>query len=105
MGELYERGDDVVRVPRLKSLCNADVMSSPQIDVDDVALVAHTEARLGETNPEVPSDLLHTLVGQAYARLTPAKVHTYLPVLITRELQENLRGHKTGRTDVLSLPR
>ena len=79
-------------------------MSSPQTDVHDVDVIASAEVRLSESNPDIASEVIHTLVQQAYARMTPAKVHTYLPVLIVREVQGNLRSYDSTRADVLDLP-
>ena len=79
-------------------------MSSPPFGVDEPDVVASTEVRLTENNPDVAPDVIHTLVEQAYARLTPAKVSTFLPILIVREVQADLRIRKTARTDVLELP-
>jgi hypothetical protein len=65
---------------------------APQTAVGDEREMATTELDLGRSNPGVAPDVIHTLVRRAYARLTPAKVHTYLPILVVREVQADLRG-------------
>ena len=64
---------------------------TPLTDVGDEREMATTEIDLGLSNPGVAPDVIHTLVQRAYARLTPAKVHTYLPILVVREVQAGLR--------------
>jgi hypothetical protein len=66
--------------------------STPHADVGDEREMSATELDLGRSNPGVAPDVIHTLVQRAYARLTPAKVHTYLPILVVREVQAGLRA-------------
>jgi hypothetical protein len=74
-------------------------MTSMQLRVDeeDEREMATTEVELSSGNPDVDRDLIHTLVQTAYDRLTPAKVHTYLPILIVREVQAGLRTREAHR--------
>ena len=59
---------------------------------EDLRELAATELHLSDRNPAVAADVIHTLVQQSYDRLTPAKVHHYLPILISREVQAELRA-------------
>ena len=62
--------------------------------VDDGSAMADTERQLTQHNPAVPAEVIHTLVQKSYHRLTPAKVHHYLPILVSRDVQATLRrGH------------
>ena len=65
------------------------------IDDRDVQEMASTESALRLKNPDVSPDVIHGLVRGAYAGLMPAKVHTYLPILITREVQDGLNARVT----------
>jgi hypothetical protein len=66
-------------------------MVSSEDRVDDTRAMADTELRLARHNPAVAPDVIHTLVQKSYHRLTPAKVHHYLPILVSREVQATLR--------------
>ena len=59
--------------------------------------MASTELDLGQRNPGVASDVIHTLVQRAFTRLAPAKVHTYLPILVVREVQAGLRDRSAAQ--------
>jgi hypothetical protein len=67
-------------------------MVSPKSRVNDEAEreMASTEFQLSDRYPDVAIEEIHTLVQQAYSRLTPAKVHSYLPILVGREVRETL---------------
>jgi hypothetical protein len=52
--------------------------------------MASTEVELSDSFPDVALEVIHTLVQQAYSRMTPAKVHSYLPILVGREVRETL---------------
>ncbi|MDX6309301.1 MAG: hypothetical protein QOI06_2347 [Nocardioidaceae bacterium] len=45
------------------------------------------------TPPTLGTADIHSLVRASYDRLTPAKVCSYLPILVAREVNENLRLH------------
>ena len=66
------------------------VTSKGRID-DDGREMASTESDLARHNPTVAAEVIHRLVQESYSRLTPAKVYTYLPILITRDVQAELR--------------
>lgn len=72
-------------------------MVSSEDRVDDGREMASTELELSEHNPAVPPEEIHTLVQKSYRRLTPAKVHSYLPILVSREVQATLRRRHGGR--------
>jgi hypoxanthine-guanine phosphoribosyltransferase len=64
--------------------------------VDDGRAMADTERKLTQRNPAVSAEVIHTLVEKSYHRLTPAKVHHYLPILVSRDVQATLRRRHTG---------
>lgn len=72
-------------------VCKPGVMISSDDRIDDGPELATTESKLSDRNPAVPAEVIHTLVQESYDRLTPAKVHHYLPILISREVQAELR--------------
>ena len=39
----------------------------------------------------VSAEVIHTLVQKSYRRLTPAKVHRHLPILVVRDVRATLR--------------
>ena len=76
------------------SVCNRAYMEQPQpaIDGRDAKEMASTESALRQRNPRVSPELIHGLVQHVYANLMPAKVHTYLPILISRQVQSRLNA-------------
>ena len=64
---------------------------------DDAHALAATEVRLAHHNPAVSTEVIHTLVQKSYRRLTPAKVHRYLPILVSREVEATLRRRRGAR--------
>jgi hypothetical protein len=54
--------------------------------------MASTESELAHAYPDVTPDVIHALVQRAYTRLTPAKVHSYLPILVGRDVRARLRA-------------
>lgn len=66
-------------------------MVSSEGRIDGGRELAATELQLSRRNPAVAAEVIHTLVQESYDRLTPAKVHNYLPILISREVQAELR--------------
>ena len=66
-------------------------MISSEDRIDEGREMASTELQLSEHNPAVSPEVIHTLVQKSYRRLTPAKVHSYLPILVSREVQSTLR--------------
>jgi hypothetical protein len=53
------------------------------------------------TPPTLGTADIHSLVRASYDRLTPAKVCSYLPILVPREVNENLRLHYRVRRSSL----
>ena len=51
-----------------------------------------TESDLAYDFPEVAPDVIHSLVRRSYAAMTPAKVHSFLPLLVARDVRAQLRG-------------
>lgn len=68
--------------------------------MDDGREMAGTERELVEQNPAVPAEVIHTLVQKSYRRLTPAKVHSYLPILVTRDVKATLRRRRAAARPV-----
>ena len=66
-------------------------VSKAHLDEADREMAA-TEIGLGHDYPRVAPDVIHALVQQAYRELTPAKVHSYLPVLVSRDVRARLRA-------------
>ncbi len=66
-------------------------MVTSQDRTDDGREKSSTESELAVQFPGVSLDVIHCLVQESYDRLTPAKVHSYLPILISREVQTELR--------------
>ena len=64
-----------------------------RVDDEDQREMEITDLELSNGNPGVDRVVIHTLVQQAYDRLTPARVHNFLPILIGREVQAGLRAH------------
>ena len=68
-------------------------MTPGQVPVDDGDReMASTESELRHDHPGVAGEVIHTLVRQAYSELTPAKVHSFLPILVVRDVQARLRA-------------
>ncbi len=70
-------------------------MASQVLQAEAIAsdIITSSETELRRHNPDVDRDVIHSLVRASYDRLTPAKVRTYLPILVVREVNENLRTH------------
>ena len=54
--------------------------------------MAPTGCDLSDSHPYVAPEVIHALVQWAYSRMSPAKVHSYLPILVARRVSGN-----TGR--------
>jgi hypothetical protein len=67
-----------------------------QVDEQDAHEMASTESDLNDSHPNVAPDVIHSLVEQAYTRMTPAKVHNYLPILVGREVKDTLRAPRAA---------
>jgi hypothetical protein len=76
------------------------MISSEDRTMDDGREMAGTELELVEQNPAVPAEVIHTLVQRSYRRLTPAKVHSYLPILVTRDVKATLRRRRAAARPV-----
>jgi hypothetical protein len=58
--------------------------------------IAASEAELRRLEPEVEGAVIHSLVQDVYDELSPAKVQSYLPILIVREVREILRTRRAA---------
>jgi hypothetical protein len=67
-------------------------IQEPSIADVDQSEIAWSEAELHRLEPEVEGEVIHTLVQGVYDDLSPAKVTSYLPILIVREVREILRS-------------
>jgi len=72
------------------------MISSEHRIIDDKREMAATESRLAQQNPVVSAEVIHTLVQKSYRRLTPAKVHRYLPILVARDVRATLRRRQSA---------
>ena len=54
--------------------------------------IAISEAELRRLEPQVDGEVIQHLVQTAYEELMPAKVHSYVPILVVREVRDILRG-------------
>jgi len=48
--------------------------------------MAPTGCELSDSYPYVAPEVIHALVQWAYSRMSPAKVHSYLPILVARRV-------------------
>ena len=76
------------------------MISSEDRTIDDGREMSATELQLAHENPAVPAEVIHTLVQKSYRRLTPAKVHSYLPILVTRDVKATLRRRRAASRPV-----
>ena len=65
-----------------------------RIEDPDVSEVSRSEAELARLEPHVDSDVIHRLVEQTYEDLMPAKVRSFLPILIVHEVRDILHGRQ-----------
>jgi hypothetical protein len=75
-------------------MCDARGMDLEQDrrDTDRRGLTS-AESQLASQFPGVSDEVIHRLVHESYHRLVPARVHTYLPILVSREVKAQLRSH------------
>jgi len=59
--------------------------------------MAPTEFELSDRYPKVAPEVIHALVQRAYSRMSPAKVHRYLPILVAREVRATLDARPRHR--------
>jgi hypothetical protein len=78
--------------------CDAELMTATlqRVVENDGPEMASVESELTDGYPDVAPGVIHTLVQQAYERMTPAKVHMYLPILIGREVRYTLRADQAA---------
>jgi hypothetical protein len=76
------------------------MISSEDRMIDDGREMASTELQLAQQNPAVSAEVIHTLVQKSYRRLTPAKIHSYLPILVSREVKATLRRRRVAAQPV-----
>jgi hypothetical protein len=63
---------------------------------DLLRAMASVEATLGREFPSVAPDTIHGYVARSFDAMTPAKVTTFLPILVAREARTHLQTH-TGQ--------
>ena len=66
----------------------SQLLQSAEPDPD---VITAAESQLRQRYPDVEGDLVHASVTAVYDRLTPAKVRTFLPILIVRQVSDDLR--------------
>ena len=54
--------------------------------------IAMSEAELSRLEPQVDGEVIQQLVRKANDDLMPAKVHSYVPILVVREVRDILHG-------------
>jgi len=67
------------------------LMTQPQNLTSEDREMASVEAELADEFRDVDPHTIHTLVAEGYASLTPAKVTSFLPILVIRRVQTRLR--------------
>ena len=67
-----------------------------RVEQSDRVWIAASETELRGLEPGVDDEVIHRLVQSAYDELTPAKVHTYLPILVLREVRQVLRDRRAA---------
>jgi len=68
----------------------------PGIEDQGVSEISMSEAELRRLEPNIDSGLIHRLVQQTYDELMPAKVHSYVPILVVREVRDILHGRHSA---------
>jgi len=66
------------------------------VEERDRGEISASEAELRRLEPAVDSEVIHRLVQSSYDELMPAKVHTYVPILIVHEVRDILRGRQAA---------
>jgi len=72
-------------------VCHPRDMTQEQHLTHEFPEMASTEADLAYEFRDVDPQTIHTLVAEAYTSLTPAKVTSFLPILVRRIVQTRLR--------------
>jgi hypothetical protein len=79
------------------SLCHARVMALvEERSQEEANELASTESELADLHPEVAVDVIHDLVQDSYISLTPARIHSYLPILVARDVEAELRSRRAA---------
>jgi len=73
------------------SNCDRRSMTPPQSLANEDREMASVEAELADEFRDVDPQTIHALVAEGYAALTPAKVTSFLPILVIRSVQTRLR--------------
>ena len=58
--------------------------------------LAASEEELHRLAPDVDGEVIEGLVQTAYDELMPAKVHSYVPILIVHQVRDILHGRKSA---------
>jgi hypothetical protein len=67
-------------------------LAEPEVEERNIDEIAASEAELRRLEPEVDEGVIQGLVQTAYEELMPVKVHTYVPLLIVRQVRDILHG-------------
>jgi len=67
------------------------------MDPGDGREMASTESELLSSNPGFTTQVIHIMVQRVCAEMMPAKVHNYLPILITRQVRAGLRAREAAQ--------
>ena len=76
----------------------------PGIEDQGVSEISMSEAELRRLEPNIDSGLIHRLVQQTYDELMPAKVHSYVPILVSRSAScsTSIPGRRLDRCTLMS---
>jgi hypothetical protein len=76
--------------------CHTRAMTATHLPVRDNREISVSEAELRRLEPAVDREVIHRLVQRSHDELMPAKVHSYVPILIVREVRDILRRRRAA---------
>ena len=88
--------DEAERRVRFMSACHLRLMTPVQNLTEQELQMTSVEAELAKEYRDVDPRTIHDLVAEGYAALTPAKVTSFLPILVIRGVQSRLRLDSVG---------
>jgi hypothetical protein len=74
----------------------AETPTQPPVEERNRSELAASQAELHRLAPDVDDGIIERLVETAYDELMPAKVHSYVPILIVHQVRDILRGRPTA---------
>lgn len=70
--------------------------AGPAVEKRNQSEIAASEAELHRLEPQASEAVIQDLVRTAYDELMPAKVHSFVPILIVHHVRDILRGRQTA---------